>query len=934
MPHNRILPMAWSLTEDHAYELYPLYVPADCRRVLQNLAAIRAQSSKRRYDSVPVRSLDVAVAAALPETLQTQRHGWQREDVPYLLSVERADLSLLPLMIQDWVRAEFKNLPDNVVTEATQVIARQRWEWADPLRISLLRAPAGLRMRDPRFQAIADFLAGEFLRAGGKVVFETARGERELTFYRVARIGDGAELMSWPPEEIPYFKKDRETDEDVEAGTGPACFVIRFTTQTVPWRSEPVTYVQLSERRWLDKPVSNGRTHFIPKGGISAYVGTRWRLLDAAARPFSFIRLPLRANEQAVFWPRTLDGILGDEGLPQPLKVALSPSSFLPLGHLIPPEEVGLAYDSRLKWHPLHAGATPLDHASLHRAVTSMLPVRQAGTARRLTLRMPEQYWERRALPPEKQTARKKNEASVPMLRDHIVAPAAFGPSHPPIGTLAVFYDQEDTRIAMVEEVCKQLALAPEPLPGTPDLHAGPYGRIRIVQHHVSDLGRPLDVGDFSVPAKDRHERRVKELEARIPAIAAGVPRPPRHGVAGALVEIGFKTRVREQDPKVAWRLGLAQAGYVNQHLHPVSFDVIESDLQQSPELREVQKATESAKERVQRAVSDLLRQLGVFPGPVLRQEVDQVDPHMWLLGFWVLRRTRSVTADGKALQHIIMVRTDAITGNTEMTTPALMTERGAWFPYTEGLKHLTRQKWDPEATSPDGEAATREEEQLLNQFVTDCLRDCLHTSVGDVEKPRVLLMAEARNARLKLKWLQNPSLPLGTLPTPLAAALHGEEADRVWIARLRLAEGGEVPDYVMDRSGDEVAGGTTSGIFEWTGICDQPDQALYLSLGRAPVTAKHLAKKDQSRLDDGQRNTFIARALEIAPVYYPGATPEQVGKVIHILRHRWPYTDGPTMLPVPFHHARQASQYAISARDWVEDLDTLVEDEFASAAD
>lgn len=936
MPHTQILPMAWSLIDDHPSQLYPLYVPDACRQVLQHLAHVRAQSSKQRYDSVPVRSLDVAVSAALPETLQIHRHGWKREDVPYLLAVAPVDLRLFPLLVQDWVRAEFIRLPADMVAEAVEVLGRQHWQWAEPIRISLLRAPVTSRFRDPRFRATEDFLASEFLRAGGRAVFETASGPRELTCYRVAGTGDGAEVMSWPPEEVPFFRKDRESGEIVQAGKGLASFVIRFLTQTVPWRSDPITYAQLSERRWLDQPVSKGQVHFIPRGGISAYVGMRWRLLDATARPFSFIHLPLRTDGQTVFWPQALDGVLAEDELPNPLQVARGPAAFLPLGYHMPEKQVGLAYDSRLKWHALHAGATPLDHASLHRAVTSLLPVRQVGKARRLSFAMPEQYWERRELPLEQQTARKKKETSVPMLRDHIVAPAAFGASHPPIVLLLVLYDQDETRVAMVQEVCRQLALSPEPLPGTADLHAGRYGKVRIVQQHVSDLGRSLDTGDFSVSLTVRQDRRVQELETRIPAIAAAVPRPPRHGAAGALVEIQFKTRVREQDPKVAWRLGLAQAGYVNQHLFPVRLDVREEDLKQKPELLDFQKATKSPEERVQRAVSDLLRQLGVFPGPVLREEIDQVIPHTWLLAFWVLRRTRATTVDGKVLQHVLMVRTHPLTGFTEVTTPKLMADEGVWLPYTEGLKHLTRQKWDPAVTAPDTEPAARDEEQLLNQFVTDCLRDSLHTPIGDVQRPRALLMAEAKNARLKLKWLQNPFLPHGALPAPLSVGLHGDETDRVWIARLRLADSGEVPDYVMDSADDSLRGGTTSGVFQWQEVCERPDQALYLSIGRPPVTAKLLAGKDESRLDDGQRNTFIARPLEIAPVFHPGASPEQVAKLIHALRHRWPYTDGPTALPVPFHFARQSNEYAVSARDWVEDVDALLEgeDDLSTAAD
>lgn len=100
------------------------------------------------------------------------------------------------------------------------------------------------------------------------------------------------------------------------------------------------------------------------------------------------------------------------------------------------------------------------------------------------------------------------------------------------------------------------------------NIYAGAYGSLRILTQYVGVMGALLDVGNFRVAPRVRHQRRVELLEERIRLIADTVPKVDR--LKGALVEIVRSPpprqhkppRVPESDPKLARRVGLAQQKY------------------------------------------------------------------------------------------------------------------------------------------------------------------------------------------------------------------------------------------------------------------------------------------------------------------------------------------------------------------------------------
>ena len=383
--------------------------------------------------------------------------------------------------------------------------------------------------------------------------------------------------------------------------------------------------------------------------------------------------------------------------------------------------------------------------------------------------------------------------------------------------------------------------------------------------------------------------------------------------MSGAIIEIKPKPFIGESDPKLALRIGAARAGYLNQHIHGLT----------AKNKKNEQYVTKDAHNRVQRAVSDLLRQFAILPAtPLIDLEKDRIEPNLWLTCFYVLRRTRKTNAQNIPLTVALMVRVNPVNGLVEVTTPSLFFSEKGWVSYPEALQSLLREKWDPDSYSDETISDTDEEERsnqkkgeqnLLNKFVCECLRDCLSTPIQQNKDPRVLFTIEAQNARKELKWLQNPHLPANDLPDPFKQQMNPSEINRLWVVRLRTYKNGEVPVGIVK---SEKPGGRTSGVVEWKGVCDEEQKSLYFSIREPLTTEKYPLKKNQSRLDSGSQPAANTPYLEIAIVHHPEIDRHILAKFIHSLRYRWPYFADYVSLPLPFPFAIKAKEYAVSPRD------------------
>ena len=919
MTFNAILPGAWELTQDIQRDFFKLYVPSAWQQVAKSLAQQRVKLQGKGYPSAPVYSLDPIIAASFPQIIQTMRNGWQRPGVPWLIATEPTDnLNDLPTFIKDWLREEFSGcLEEEDVESSLSRLDDNLWYWEDePTSYSLLNQPEN-RYDDIRFQALPDYLAGEFLE--NPVVCFRGEVEYQLTFYRAVSLKPGAELMSWPPHQIPLFKSKEQI------GTADISFVIHFKLQTVPWRNHPIIYHQLSIRRWITDPLER-----LPYRGATAYIGDNRRWLDGVRQPFCFIALPLKRAGGEGGWFKPINELLrlNDSPLPKPDTLASNPMyNWSVLDEQSRGIQAAIAYDTRHNGEqPCLPGVSPRDLASLDQAIQQRIndgfPVRRVGEAVRVKGKKVD-FWQL------------KNSPKTPMLRPEIATPAVFRQRSNPLHTILILWETPQCRDALIAEICRLLSLSPQGettvynIPtgeqGEETLYEGELGSLCIKTQFVEDLTQRLDVDNPSVPGNSRQKRRVNLLDERILQITAFLP--PTEGVNGALVEIRPKQQYfpPESDPKLAWRIGAMQAGYANQHIHALT--------KRTKKGKEY--FTKDANNRVQKAVSDLLRQFGILPAPLIKPDIDGIEPCVWLVCFLVIRRTRRTTASNAASTVVLMLRVNPMEGKVEVTTPSLFQEKEAlnenpWVSYPVGLSHLVREKWEPDydwgqTTSDtnnqqpmsDKKRQQKAEQQAINQFVIDCLRDCLNTPIENELSPRVLFMAEAQNARKLLTWLKNPDLPANDLPSEFKRQMTQSEIDRLWVVRLRVAENGEVPVGIVKGS----PGSRTGGSFHWQDVCDDGANELYLSVRKLFNTEQGTStlQKKQSRLDDGNKQAGNPRLLEIAVVYHPDIDGDKLASFVHHLRDRWPYFADEVSLPFPFPFATLAKEYAVSARDTVE---------------
>lgn len=911
-----ILPGAWALTADFKLDLFTLSVPSQWRQVAQFLAIERFKTGKSKYPAIPVYPLEKTLFGCFPGLVKFDQTGWKDSGNHWIIGNEKIDLTCLPDFIKDWLVEEFSpSLGSSEVKDRLEKLDRNAWHWHKQT-FTFDSQILTEKSANFHYSVIPHYLTTKFLEQ--PIVIWDGTIERELTFYRIFSSSQ-PELMSWPPYQVESIANNQKVT------TADISFVINFKLQTVPWRKTPLIYHQLSTRIWMNKSLK------LPYNrDISIQIGNSQRWIDGSYQPFSFNYLQLQSSGERLKYPKAIENLFltNDCQLPDLNDLISQPNyNWSRFGENPVGLQVGVPYNSQYYGEaPWGRGVSPLDLASLDRAIQARLPLQRVGQVSRIANRIPT-FW---PSPPTKSktdlSPKDANDARAVMLRPEIVAPAVFSKNSYPIKTILIAWETVQCREVIIERLCQLLFLSPtgesELDKSSPDnqwerrLYQGELGSLWILTQHVGDLTQKLDLNPDLVKGKSRQQQRVNALTERIDRIKSHLP--PTKDLSGAIVEIKPKDSffIPESDPKLAWRIGGIRAGYLNQHLNPLGGKNQQGEIY-------IQK---NAQHRVERAVSDLLRQFGVLPTPLINQtELGEIGQNLWLTCCYVLQRTRKTTANNQPSQVILFLRVNPLMGTVEMTTSALFNQQG-WLSYAEGMTYLVNENWNVDR-GEDGEKITgfrerkQQEEALLNKFLTECLRDCLSTPIIAEQSPYVLFMAEAHNARKLFSWLTNPKLPQHQLP--LEIKLTQAEARRLWMVRLRTIENDEVPITIVENH----PGSRTSGIFRWEDICDlpigaskaNPNNYLYLSLRAALTTEQNVLKKSQSRLDAPNQSSN-PKPLEIALIHHPSIDGNKLATFIHSLRVRSPYYADFASLPFPFILAEGAKEYAVSAKDEIKD--------------
>ena len=384
----------------------------------------------------------------------------------------------------------------------------------------------------------------------------------------------------------------------------------------------------------------------------------------------------MKRQEEQVKWHQAISNLLtlNDSKLPDPTTLAEKPNYSWSDFNAIPSSiQAAIAYTSQLGKPPCLPGVSPQDLASLDKAIQDRLPVKRMGEAEKLSGKA-YVFWsvdkpKQKIVPllannEDKFNKRKRgkksddpNHLSTPMLRPKIAVSSVFRADNL-LRTILILWETPQCRDALINEICQLLYLSPTV---ETSVYAGPYGSLCIKTQHVGDLTQKLEIKNFSIARISRQKQRIDLLQKRIDEIFAFLPLAKE--LSGALIEIKPKPRVTDIDPKLAWRIGAMKAGYLNQHIHRITFTTKEGE----------EKLKRSSLEPVKRAISDLLRQFGILPTPpLINPKKDGIDSDVWLTCFYVLRRTRKTNAKNIPKTVVLMVRVNPVTAKVEATTPDL----------------------------------------------------------------------------------------------------------------------------------------------------------------------------------------------------------------------------------------------------------------------
>lgn len=868
MTTKRISLLAFEIP-DVAFPYYQLRLPGTFWQAARSLAETAAGWG--RYPGISHKSLDQLVTAALPDILVDASGAWRQPDSVWLYALDTPDPRLIAAQFRSWMMEEYApRVGDDKVLRAMEGLDDSEWRWDEASAQSLL-------LSDHRYAAIPQYVARNWPDEPLQL------GDRLFYLYRNASCSEGVELVSWPPEQVETY-----SPRGSEGRGAYASAVVRITARTLPGRQAPLVYFHMGLRRWMSRPMVGAGGEVYLKRNTGVYVAAPWRWLDGRKQALSFIKVPVRRQGRCVTWPRGLSDLLSNHvDLPNPAELAAEPTLGLNgLSHA-PGVSMAIAYDNRYSEHRIQAGVGRKDVAALYRYVTERFGdiLRPAGWTSQAASVPSKHFWNFARKEKGSAAPGEERHSAVPMQRPEIASPAFFTPHTQPVKSLVVLWERPETRDALVHELAHRLQVVPTE---TPHLYKGSHGEVHIFMEEIDLSLRAMLKVPSGLYGPQRQRAISQAIEDRARAIAAGpwskLTRE-RADLSGAIVEIMPASKTtQDQDPKLAWRIGMSRAGFVNQHIHAVGA---------SPSL--------SDQMRVTNAVSDLLRQLGRMPSPVIDERLDGLGPELWLLGFAVLRRTSKTAAGQFKVSLPIVVRINPLTGVVEATEPRLYRSDALWEPYPTILRRVismgTEGGLTPEATE---------------EFVMDAVRDCLFTPIGECAKPGVLLLAEAQNARSGLLCLQDSRLVTRhRLDALLTRHLSAEERNRFSLVRVRTSEPrGEVPTF---RAGTDLLG-QTRGLFRWHSVTSE-DFPVYLSTSSREASAIRYLKNNDSRFGAAHQMAWNNRPVEIV-VLDSAHEADRIAYLVHRLRRRWPYVDMDTTLPCPLQFAMLAREYALGAED------------------
>ncbi|WP_280339722.1 pPIWI_RE module domain-containing protein [Nocardia neocaledoniensis] len=903
MTYNQLRSTSFHLNlgavEPFAY--YTLPFPKQWREPLLDLFV--AGKGNRRYEKVPIRSLNDAVALLAPDLIRAAQDNvyWNGED--WLYATEPVPIAAIARIVRAWINTGAKRIDptkDDVqrLKRALELVqpGAPGWdvfEWK-PGKMDLaaqateVGANGTSKPDAPLFSLLPHILCKQLSAPG----IEWQHGGGPIEFRR--SITDaGADLVSWQPsnERLPFS------------------YHLTLQVQTVPGRADPAVYADFGVRRWAYNPVKGVSS----TSNTNAYLLRSHPLLDDTGRSRAFRRIGIRWYPgRGTVWNDRLAPILDHlnprTGLPDPAELVADPRAFLKAStsddctvvvfgngrgrHEVEP---GLSVREKrdfFDWtshilEPWVQPDEPLTRVFGPRAFATSPKIVKNTYARAASI-------ERKKI---RDTAKTDGTDPTPLLR---ALPSKFAPlvqaglttflrnsKRGPHLCLDVHHF-EDSPLTDLVTAAISSDLGPATQTSTGAVWNVGDGTVTLRAHRVR--GQHADKVAIPVRAsrtliQDLLQKRAAEIEAALPT---------RAGQAGQLTASIVEVHNREffksrplGDVKPVFRLAHANAGRITQFVNPPYTDDADHD-------------------RILRVWRDVLRQLGVLlvPAQIKVRNATVPDP-LHYVAIWVVRVNRSSRrAVGRRVP--IMVWLDS----TGAQPPQMVSPYFEWTDYHDGLTQLAKTgRFDVEARTPQNR-------EVVSTFITDRLRD-----ITALRKD-TLLLTDTGNLRPDWPYINNGNLSFDRLGD------HSVIGTGLRHVRLRDdCDNLEVPHVWGIGNDEKDEWGLASGLWRMHGTrvfastADKPVQAQKAMTTLSKVdghTYTPRATGDETpaevtRPPAPTAEVWNPRMVEMTvAALQPGDTPETWAGITHQLR--WAniqYDDG-TTLPMPLHLARLAEEYVL----------------------
>ncbi len=880
MTYTRIRPCAFMpgpQAQPFVAEFSALAFPPEWRTGLLDLYR-HGRRNPDQVRSVPVRRFRQLLHALAPELIALTRDASPGDADPLLYCARPFSAPVLRALVAAWA-ADLPKGEDAAgpLRDTMLQLQASDLQWTrTPVDLVEQSVTAGgtAGLAERLYALLPEFLARR-IAAHGQYQFEGV----QLRFVQAPPNQRGAaELVSWPPRTFlpPRGKRGWHFS-----------LYLRISLQTVPFEPQPRIHIHSGVRRWE----SHRKVRVPPGDRVSVYLAADAPWIDGAPAPQEF-----RFGKGGLAWSRGKIGwaVGGPEDIlrrltfanefPDPEVLVKDPGAWLDgPGGITAAVVYGTAME---KTHGVGAGLMPRDRAPLHEwvaealapefvpvpdLVRSTMPARPARTPAR-TAGSAGPLADARGDGGAAASARRAQLA-------HVLADRNFNAD--------VFCQTSAIRDAILQAATADLGLAGTEIPGEANIRAWRTSEldIQLRLHDLGALGSGLLL-DGEVPAT-RDQRDAAIAERRVTVARHMATLPPGSSLAFAEIDRPGKFAGPLADPKIAMRLGFADASVVSQFLHPPD--------------DEADGADDTVPHRALAAWQDGLRQAGLASLPQ-HSLGGQIPGDLQYLAVWIVRKNRSgPTGHTHFLPVAVLMRPE--TPGALGITPRL----SQWLPYGELLQAIGQHGTIEESWAR--EAAQAAAERFIRQVLYM------------VRSRPTLLLTNAQNIRSWWPSLTNSAVirdQVGFAGSMSPAALYGPGLRHV---RVRHAESFETPQWFAP---NETTGrpGLAEGL--WLPADAGPGNRVFGSTTAKPATAMHAAVSasklvprsgERPRVDTGQQ-AWNPSLLEITVLACTNDdNPEAFAALTHQLRISPDHSDA-LKLPVPLHLASLAAEYVLHAEE------------------